>query len=315
MQGFSGHWWQSLFDDSIPSSHATEIRSRRHLLALSGALVGALASLLSLSLSMAFRRRFPGDGVLFYVIMLALMTPGLPAQPRHVALLAVHGQGLRLAEPPHEFGGLAAIGTGVVWAIPFGFLVMVAVWNRYDVRVEEAARDLGASSPAHVPRGDAAARSGRVSSARSCSASSSRGTSTTGPRSSSPRARSRCRSRSSRSRPARCIRPDLYALGTATTIFILVVVAIVLVAAAIRPAPPRRRRAGAARGPGSRGARRGRGTGARAPARHRGRRRQSHSRIARRQRAAERYRARDGPDPVRPVRGGPPREGRHTCPC
>ena len=37
---------------------------------------GALASLLSLSLSMAFRRRFPGDGVLFYVIMLALMTPG-----------------------------------------------------------------------------------------------------------------------------------------------------------------------------------------------------------------------------------------------
>ena len=32
-----------------------------------------------------------------------------------------------------------------VWALPFGFLVMVAVWNRYDRRVEEAARDLGAT--------------------------------------------------------------------------------------------------------------------------------------------------------------------------
>ncbi len=100
MQGFSGHWWQSLFDDSIPSSHADEIRSAaHHARSIWRSCVGALTSLLSLSLSMAFRRRFPGDGVLFYVIMLALMTPGLPAQPRHVALLAVHGQGLRLAEP------------------------------------------------------------------------------------------------------------------------------------------------------------------------------------------------------------------------
>jgi putative spermidine/putrescine transport system permease protein len=32
----------------------------------------------------------------------------------------------------------------VIWGIPFGFLVMVAVWNRYDPGVEEAARDLGA---------------------------------------------------------------------------------------------------------------------------------------------------------------------------
>jgi putative spermidine/putrescine transport system permease protein len=32
----------------------------------------------------------------------------------------------------------------VVWGIPFGFLVMLAVWNRYDEGIEEAARDLGA---------------------------------------------------------------------------------------------------------------------------------------------------------------------------
>ena len=33
----------------------------------------------------------------------------------------------------------------VVWALPFGYLVMMAVFNRFDARLEEAARDMGAS--------------------------------------------------------------------------------------------------------------------------------------------------------------------------
>ena len=37
-----------------------------------------------------------------------------------------------------------ALGTNVVWGLPFAFLIMVAVWNRYDNTVEEASRDLGA---------------------------------------------------------------------------------------------------------------------------------------------------------------------------
>ena len=39
-----------------------------------------------------------------------------------------------------------ALGVHVVWAMPFGFLVMLAIFNRYDIAVEEAARDLGASA-------------------------------------------------------------------------------------------------------------------------------------------------------------------------
>jgi putative spermidine/putrescine transport system permease protein len=34
----------------------------------------------------------------------------------------------------------------VIWGIPFSFLVMLAVWNRYDRHIEEAARDLGANA-------------------------------------------------------------------------------------------------------------------------------------------------------------------------
>ena len=275
MQGFSGNWWQSLFDDSIPSSHATEIRSAAISSLYLALMCGALASLLSLSLSMAFRRRFPGDGVLFYVIMLALMTPGFLLSLGTSLFWQFMGKDFDWPSVLTEFGGLAAIGTGVVWAIPFGFLVMVAVWNRYDVRVEEAARDLGASTPrtfrevtlpliwtglfgaflfGFVLSWNEYDRTALVIASGTLTLPIQIFALTTGS----------------------VIRPDLYALGTATTIFILVVVAIVLDRRGNRPAPPPRRRAGAARGSGGRGARGGRGTGARAPARHRVRRRQSH---------------------------------------
>ena len=97
-----------------------------------------IVAFIAFTLSMAFRRRwrFRTDAAAFYVIMLALMTPGF--------LLAV---GTQLF---WNYLGLAtsiwktALGANVVWGIPFGFLVMLSVWNRYDPRVEEAARDLGA---------------------------------------------------------------------------------------------------------------------------------------------------------------------------
>ena len=38
----------------------------------------------------------------------------------------------------------SALGVHVVWTLPFGFLVMMAVFNRFDSRLEEAARDMGA---------------------------------------------------------------------------------------------------------------------------------------------------------------------------
>jgi putative spermidine/putrescine transport system permease protein len=91
----------------------------------------------SFTLSMAFRRRFRGDGIAFYVIMLALMTPGF--------LLGLGTQLLWKAMGIKTGLWLTALGANTVWGIPFGFLVMLAVWNRYDEHIEEAARDLGAN--------------------------------------------------------------------------------------------------------------------------------------------------------------------------
>jgi putative spermidine/putrescine transport system permease protein len=225
MQGFSGHWWEALFDNSIPGSHADQIRSAGLTSVYIAVATGALTAFFALTLSMAFRRRFRGDGVLFYLIMLGLMTPGI--------LLSLGTQLFwqLLGQQPSTWG--TVLGTNTVWAIPFGFLVMVAVWNRYDTRVEEASRDLGATAPRtfrevtlpliwtglfgaflfgftlswnEYDRTAALISSGQLTlpiQIFSLTVGS-------------------------------VIRPDLYALGTATTIFILVVVGIVLVIAAIR---------------------------------------------------------------------------------
>jgi putative spermidine/putrescine transport system permease protein len=137
---FSSIWWRSLVNSTVAGTptHATDIHTAaKNSLYLSLA-AGAIVSLLAFSLSMAFRRRwrFRSDAAMFYVIMLALMTPGF--------LLAV---GTQLF---WSYLGLktsiwhTALGANVIWGIPFGFLVMLAVWNRYDPHIEEAARDLGA---------------------------------------------------------------------------------------------------------------------------------------------------------------------------
>ena len=133
---FSGQWWQSLVDSSLPGSKADEIgTAATQSLKLSLA-AGAVTTLLAFALSMAFRRRFRGDGVAFYLIMLALMTPGF--------LVALGTQLFWKSMSIPTSVWKSALGTNTIWGIPFGFLVMLAVWNRYDKHIEEAARDLGA---------------------------------------------------------------------------------------------------------------------------------------------------------------------------
>ena len=138
--GRASNWWRSIFETQVGGvfTHADEIQAAgKRSLWLSLA-AGAVVAFLAFSLSMAFRRRFRGDGLAFYVIMLALMAPGF--------LLGL-GTQLLLEGDGHQTSlWLTALGTNTVWGIPFGFLVMVAVWNRYDDHIDEAARDLGADA-------------------------------------------------------------------------------------------------------------------------------------------------------------------------
>lgn len=133
-------WWQSLWDSSVVGfgSNADAIRATAGQSLVLSLAAGAVVAVLGFSLSMAFRRRwsFKTDGIAFYVIMLALMTPGF--------LVGLGNQLLWKAMNRTPSLWQTALGANVVWGVPFAFLVMLAVWNRYDKRVEEAARDLGA---------------------------------------------------------------------------------------------------------------------------------------------------------------------------
>lgn len=129
----STDWYRQLADPSLQPLRD----AGRTSLGLS-ALVALITGALSLSLGMAFRRRFRGSGVLFSTILLALMTPGI--------LLSL-GLSLLWYYLDRDTGIYSTVlGVQTVWALPFGFLVMTAVFNRYDASAEEAARDLGASA-------------------------------------------------------------------------------------------------------------------------------------------------------------------------
>jgi putative spermidine/putrescine transport system permease protein len=132
MRGLSFYWWERLAGPSaVGDIKASLVRSL--ILAI---IVMVVTALLSTMLAMAFRKRFFGSGVLFYAIMAGLMVPGTLLSLGLATLLR------QLSIPPNWWSSGLAV--HVVWTLPFGFLVMMAVFNRFDGRLEEAARDMGA---------------------------------------------------------------------------------------------------------------------------------------------------------------------------
>jgi putative spermidine/putrescine transport system permease protein len=133
-------WWQSIYQDQVGNifTNAAPIRAAAERSFWVSLAAGAIVALFAFCLSMAFRRRFRGDGVAFYVILLALMTPGFLLGLGTQIFWKTMGEDTSLWK--------TALGANTVWGIPFGFLVMVAMWNRYDVHIDEAARDLGAGA-------------------------------------------------------------------------------------------------------------------------------------------------------------------------
>ena len=138
LKGSSFLWWEALFNSDVPGSKAGQIRAAGLNSLYVGLASGAVTSILALSLSMAFKRRFRTDGVLFFLVLLCLMTPGF------LLSLGTSFFWRWMGFAPDLWK--TALGTNVIWALPFGFLVMIAVWNRYEDSIEEGARDLGAGA-------------------------------------------------------------------------------------------------------------------------------------------------------------------------
>ena len=132
MRGFGLYWWNKLIEPSTVGDLQGAL-GRSLILAL---VVMVICALFSTMLAMAFRKPFPGSGVLFYTIMSGLMVPGILLSLGLASFLR------QVGIPPAWYS--SALGVHVVWTLPFGFLIMMAVFNRFDSSLEEAARDMGA---------------------------------------------------------------------------------------------------------------------------------------------------------------------------
>jgi putative spermidine/putrescine transport system permease protein len=153
MNGVSLHWFAKLWEGlGVVDIWAAFRRSLRL-----GFVVMVLTVVLSLLAGLAYRKRFPGSNILFYVVIASLIVPSI------VVSLGI-GLEFRLLDDAvkamaETFGWnwitenyttamdiyTSGLGAQLTWTLPFGLLITFAIFNRFDRRYEEAARDLGAT--------------------------------------------------------------------------------------------------------------------------------------------------------------------------
>jgi putative spermidine/putrescine transport system permease protein len=134
MNGASFTWFQKLFEkQAVGDFGGSFLRSL-----ILGLMVMAATVVVSLSAGLAFRRRFHGATILFYMTVASLIVPSI------LISLGI-GLGFQIAHVRPAWYS-SAFGAHLTWTLPFGLLIMFAVFNRFDKAYEEAARDLGASS-------------------------------------------------------------------------------------------------------------------------------------------------------------------------
>ena len=152
LRGVSLHWfaklWQGIGTVDIGAAF-------RRSLAL-GLVVMALTVLLSLLAGLAYRKRLAGGPLLFYVVVASLVMPSIIVSLGIGLMFRLLDGGLKSlleAWAPSWLEGYGSalglftsgLGAQLTWTLPFGLLIMFAVFNRFNPAYEEAARDLGAT--------------------------------------------------------------------------------------------------------------------------------------------------------------------------
>ena len=152
MNGVSTHWFKTLWE----GMGVVDIwRSFRRSIAL-GFVVMIITVVFSLMAGMAFRQKFKGATAVFYITVASLIVPSIVVSLGVALQFRLMDDSLRAWGQTHgvewiiqDFTttmGLFSSGMGaqLTWTLPFGLLIMFAVFNRFDPAYEEAARDMGA---------------------------------------------------------------------------------------------------------------------------------------------------------------------------
>src|SRR4051794_16111969 len=135
---WSTYWYRHIFGLVPPSRVAPlpigDALLRSLILAGATTITSTVLGVLS---AQAFRQRFRGSGFVFYLIVLGMIVPGVLIG-LGIALVA-NALGI-----PRAWWSTSFV-AHVLYTFPFAFLVMLAVFNRFDRSVEEAAWSLGVS--------------------------------------------------------------------------------------------------------------------------------------------------------------------------
>src|SRR5882724_1910935 len=150
MHGVSTHWFRKLWSDGLPNVDIWSAFARSAWL---GLVVMILTVILSLLAGLAYRKRFAGSDALFYVVVASLIMPSIVVSLGIGLEFRLLDEAVKKLAPAFLADGYdtamglftSALGAHLTWTLPFGLLIMFAIFNRFDARYEEAARDLGAT--------------------------------------------------------------------------------------------------------------------------------------------------------------------------
>ena len=153
MRGWSLHWFYKLAD----GLGVVDIGSALWRSLGLGLTVMAFTVVFSVLAGLAFRKKLTGGSILFFVVVASLIMPsiivslGIGLEFRLLdtgikKVLEVFGLQGTLDNYGTALGiYTSALGAHLTWTLPFGLLIMFAIFNRFNPAYEEAARDLGAT--------------------------------------------------------------------------------------------------------------------------------------------------------------------------
>lgn len=152
MRGWSLHWFRTLWE----GIGVIDIGAAFRRSLLLGFVVMVLTVALSLLAGLAYRKKLPGGTPLFYAVVASLIMPSIIVSLGIGLLFRLVDGGIKsvleawfpsLFETYATALGMFTSGLGaqLTWTLPFGLLIMFAIFNRFNPAYEEAARDLGAT--------------------------------------------------------------------------------------------------------------------------------------------------------------------------
>lgn len=144
MRGTSLHWYRQLMQGlGVVDIGAAFVRSL-----VLGCVVMVLTVVMSVLAGLAFRKRLRGGDALFFVTIASLIMPSIIVSLGIGLQFRLLDTAIQWVNEGHTTAlGLytSALGAHLTWTLPFGLLIMFAVFNRFNPAYEEAARDLGAT--------------------------------------------------------------------------------------------------------------------------------------------------------------------------